>query len=345
MSQHHKTTNMQAQKLKFKGECKDDDARCWLCKHCYVDVPVVQDFEHGLVLMGNNAGCAYNKVMMGSLWENHNNHVLDTAGVNGYTNENTFIGGRLRHSPTKGATANDPNAHQILAVGMNAEGGPNNNRWIGTSLEGQQVAQYRIEMAGSHNQFLHCRWESPNNDPIPIKWRDPAVSNVLFYGYGLVNVVEVFEKTNGTISPSIRFDSAGLYLSSTTAVAGQVIPNNTITDITTWNSTPTMRGMTYNTTTGEFTPRPGRWEIDAKVAFAINGTGRRQAYLIGGGLNMDDDEVVPSSTNRNVLRLSGERRFNGSETFKVQVSQTSSSDLALETSSGRVRIRAKYLGG
>lgn len=32
MSQHHKTTrNMQAQKLKFKGECKDADARCWLC--------------------------------------------------------------------------------------------------------------------------------------------------------------------------------------------------------------------------------------------------------------------------------------------------------------------------
>ncbi len=32
MSQHHKTTgNMQAQKLKFKGECQDADARCWLC--------------------------------------------------------------------------------------------------------------------------------------------------------------------------------------------------------------------------------------------------------------------------------------------------------------------------
>lgn len=310
---------------------------------CTMTVPFIQDFEYGLVLMGNDAGFAYNKITLGTLWENHKQQVLDCTNL-GYINENKFYGGRWQRSLTKGAVLDDVNAAEILALGQNLEGGPNNNVWYSPCLEGPSVAYYRVHINGSHNAIIWGRWESPGNAAIRVRWGAASVSNVLFYGYGLVNVVETFDKTDGTISPSIRYDSAGLYLNPTTTTAGQPIPHNVTTDINTWPASPTMRGMSYNSATGEFTPRPGRWRIYAKVQFAINGTGRRQAFLIGGGTNLDDAELQPSATNRGTMHMTGVRRFNGSETFKVQVSQTSGADLALETSSGRVRISADYLG-
>ena len=311
---------------------------------CDVWFQHIQDFEYGLYCMGNNQGFSYNRIYMGTLWENHVQQVLDCTNT-GYINENTFYKGRWQRSLSKGATLDDPNAYEVYAVSQNAEGGPNNNVWINPCIEGPTVAYYRVYINGSHNEFNHGRWETPGNATFRIRWGANSVSNLLFYGYGLVNAVEQFDNTTGTISPSIRYDSAGLYLNATNATAGQVIPNNVTTDITTWAASPTMRGLAYNQATGEWTPRPGRWRIHAKVSFAINGTGRRQAYLIGGGVNLDDDEIQPSATNRGVLRMTGVRRFNGSETFKVQVNQTSGADLALETSSGRVKISADYLGG
>jgi hypothetical protein len=310
---------------------------------CTLIVPFIQDFEQGLVLMGNDAGCAYNKIHLGSLWENHKNLVLDNTAL-GYTNENTFFGGRLQHSLTKGATLDDVNANQILAVGLNSEGGPNNNRWYGTSLEGPQVGYYRTDMSGSHNEFNHCRWESPSNAAIRIRWRTTAVSNVLWKGYGLVNVVETFD-TFGTVSPSERFDSAGMYLNNTVATNGQVIPNNVDTTLTGWPTTPVARGITYDSATGEFTPRPGRWRIYATISFAPNATGRRFAKIMNGSTLLKLNEKKPDGTVRNTQELTASKRFNGSETFKIVVNQTSGADLALDSSSGYVTVGADYLGG
>ncbi|MEI2279001.1 hypothetical protein OHC50_16170 [Paenarthrobacter ilicis] len=289
------------------------------------------------MLSGNNAGNAYNKVMLGSLWENHKNLVLENTPA-GYTNQNLFIGGRLQHSTTRGAVLDDVNACQIYMVSTNGEGGPNNNTFINTSFEGENVAFYRIDIAGAYNTFYNCRWESPGGVQPRIRYRASALKNKIHGGYGLFNCVEVFDGTQGG---GEIMDSEGAYTSAQNTAA-QVIPNNVWTDITTWTA-PTQRRCSYNAATGEFTPRPGRWEINAEVTFAKNSTGRRQAAIIVAGSNIGADEISPGAE-RTKLKANGEFRFNGVQTFKVQALQTSGADLALEGTSGYVKVRAKYLG-
>jgi len=304
---------------------------------CELHVPFVQDFEKGLVMYGNAGGNAYNTVLLGALWENHKNLVLDCT-ADGYTNQNLFLGGRLQHSTTKGATVDDVNAAQIQMVGLNVEGGPNNNTFIGTSFEGENVAYYRVDVSGRYNYFINCRWEHAVGQNPRIRWRSTAQLNKIEGGYATVDLVEVFDGTLG--GGEIR-DHVGAY-SRAGNTAGQVIPNNVWTTVTSW-SAPVQRRVSYNGTTGEFTPRPGRWLITAMVSFAANATGRRIARLNVGGTVTDVAEV-PGNANRNTLRLSDVQTFDSVKTLKVEVNQTSGADLALETSPPYVRIHLEYLG-
>ncbi|QIG76021.1 pectin lyase fold domain-containing protein [Rhizobium phage RHph_N3_8] len=310
---------------------------------CIVFSNFIQDFEIGMYLMGNDKGFAYNTIFMGTLWENHRQQVLDCTNL-GWINENTFIGGRWQKSLSKGATVDDPNSYEVYGVAQNVEGGPNNNVWYRPCIEGPNVSQYRVYINGSHNEFHHARWETPSNAAFRVRWGANSVSNLLWKGYGLVNCVETFDNPTATISPSERYDAAGMYLNNTVNTTGQVIPNNADTTVTGWTA-PVARGITYDSTTGEFTPRPGRWRIFATVSFAPNATGRRFAKIMTGATLLKLNEKAPNATVRNTQELTASRRFNGAETFKLVVNQTSGADLALDSSSGYVTISADYLGG
>lgn len=303
---------------------------------CEVYVPFIQDFEKGLVVYGLDGGTAYATFYLGSLWENHKNLVLDNT-PSGYVNQNLFLNGRLQHSTTKGAILDDVNANQVLIAGMNTKG-PNNNTFINTSFEGETVSYYRVDIAGSYNQFYNCRWETPNNATFRVRYRSSANNNRIDGGYGSVNMVEVFE---GTLGGGAIFDHFGGYASAS-ATAGQIIPNNVWTVINSW-STPITRRVSYNATTGEFTPRPGRWRINATVTFAPNTTGRRISRLNTAGSVIDINET-PANANRFTMKLQGVFNFNGTQTFKIECNQTSGTDLALETTSPYVRVQAEYLG-
>lgn len=304
---------------------------------CEVHTPFVQDFEKGLVVYGNAGGNAYTTYHLGALWENHKNLVLDCTS-DGYSNQNTFLGGRLQHSTTKGATLDDLNACQIHMVGMNTEGGPNNNTFIGTSFEGENVAYYRVDIAGRYNQFYNCRWEHAVGQNPRIRYRSTAQFNKIEGGYATVDLVEVFDGTLG--GGEIR-DHVGAY-SAASNTAGQVIPNNTWTAINSWNA-PVQRRVSYNSGTGEFTPRPGRWRIAATVTFAPNATGRRMARLNVAGSVVDIAEA-PGNANRNTLKVQCVSIFDSVKTVKVECNQTSGADLALETTSPYVQFQAEYLG-
>lgn len=307
---------------------------------CEVYIPFVQDFEQGFYPYGNAGGNAYNNYYLGALWENHKNLVIGCT-PDGYTNQNLFIGGRLQHSTMKGAVIDDVNASQIFMVSQNPEGGPNNNTFLNTSFEGENIAFYRVDIGGSYNQFINCRWETLNGNP-RVRYRASALRNKIDGGYNAHNIIETFDGILG--GGEIR-DTQGAYV-NVSNTAGQVIPNNVWTPITTWG-TPVGRRISHTPATGEFTPRPGRWLISATVTFAPKTTGRRIARLMVGGSNADVAESpgTTGSTERISLKLSTVAYFDGARTVKVECNQTSGADLALEASAPYVKFSAEYLGG
>lgn len=302
---------------------------------CELYVPFVQDFEKGLVMYGNSGGTAYTTVHLGALWENHKNLVLDTNET-GYTNQNTFIGGRLQHSATKGATIDDPNASQIYMASPFG-GGPNNNVFLNVSFEGENIAYYRLDISGKYNHFYDCRFEAPRGVTPRIRWRSTAQWNKIDGGYNTQSLAETFD---GKLGGGKLYDYIGGYTKAL-STAGQVIPTAAWTKVTSWAS-PVGRRCTYDGA-GGFTPRPGRWRVMATICFATNATGRRMARISAMGAICDLDEV-PGNANRNSLRVESIDCYDGSGKFFVEVQQTSGADLALERTAPYVKITAEYLG-
>jgi hypothetical protein len=312
-----------------------EGVKCVNLNTCEVYVPFVQDFEKGLIVYGSSQGSAYNNFHLGALWENHKNIVLD-GDATGWVNQNNFFGGRLQLSLTKGAVIDDVNA---CLIDMSSPIQPNNNTFVGTSLEGANIAYNRLDISGRFNVFYNCRWESQSSAIVRVRYRSTAVSNAIHYGYDSTKIVETFD--TGATGGEIR-DTTGAYTSAFNT-SGQIITTAVLTDINSWNA-PVSRRITYDATTGQFTPRSGRWKISATISFTTgNATGRRYALLTCAGSSRDFCEVVPHA-NRVSMKVEDVYKFDGTQTFKFSVYQSSGADLALETTSGYVRMQAEYLG-
>jgi hypothetical protein len=310
--------------------------KCVNLNDCKVFVSFIQDFEKGLNVTGLSQGTAYSNFYLGSMWDNHKNIVLD-GDATGWVNQNTFIGGRLQLSLSKGAVVDDMNA---VMIDMSSTIQPNNNTFIGTSLEGINVAYYRLDISGRFNTFYNCRFEAQSGSTPRVRYRASAYSNVIDGGYDASKIVETFDA--GSLGGGEIRDLIGAYTSAFNT-SGQSIPNNVLTDINSWN-TPVGRRISYNAATGEFTPRAGRWKITATICFTTsNATGRRYALLTCNGSSRDFFEV-PATINRSSMKVEDVYRFDGTQTFKFSVYQSSGAALPLETTSGFVKMQAEYLG-
>lgn len=311
--------------------------KCVNLNGCHVYAPFVEDFEYGLYVYGLGGGTAYSTFFLGEMWENHKNIWLDADGT-GWVNQNLFLGGRLQQSTAKGGTVDDVNAWQIYMAGTSQ---PNNNTFINTSLEGDNISYYRLDVSGRNNYFYNCRWENTVNSGVSprIRWRSSAYINKIEGGYNLVNVVETFD-VGGSGGGELK-DGYGSYTSATNT-SGQSIPDSVWTTINTW-ATPVSRRCAYDGA-GNFTPRAGRWKFSATICFSPNATGRRMARILTSGSITIDLVEVPANANRNSIKLEGVYRFDGYTSFKIDVQQTSGSALTLEPTTGYVRMQAEYLG-
>jgi hypothetical protein len=310
--------------------------RCVNLNDCKVFEQFIQDFEIGFNIAGVGQGTAYSTFYLGTMWNNHKNIVLD-GDATGWVNQNTFIGGRLQMDLSNGATLDDMNAKLI---DMSSDIQPNNNTFIGTSIEGLGVCYYRVDISGRFNTFYNCRWEAQSNAIPRVRYRATAYSNAIDRGYDSSKIVEVFD--SGSLGGGEIRDSLGAYTSAFNT-SGQVIPTSVLTDINSWN-TPVGRRITYNASNGQFTPRAGRWKITASVSFTTgNATGRRYALLTCAGSSRDFCEVI-ANANRATMKVEDVYKFDGTQTFKISVYQSSGADLALETTSGYVKMQAEYLG-
>lgn len=165
--------------------------RCVNLNTCEIYVPFIQDFETGLLMYGYSQGCTYNTVSLGALWDNHKNLVMESNDT-GWSNQTLFLNGRLQQSLNRGAVENDPDASQILLGGGGIEL-TSNNTFINTSIEGYNVAKYRLDISGSYNHFYNLRNETHGDFKPKVIYRHNTFRNHIQGGFHMHLMEEVFE--------------------------------------------------------------------------------------------------------------------------------------------------------
>lgn len=141
-----------------------------------ISIPHIQNFETGLVIRGTNAGCVYNNILIGHLDNNKINQRLDATGT-GWSNQNTYIGGRFGHNSGEGTSVSGAR-HCLSVTGLSNP--INNNKWLNASFEGD-TPEYHLEVAGSANSWDNCRWEVTGGARVWL--RADAIRNQILYGY------------------------------------------------------------------------------------------------------------------------------------------------------------------
>lgn len=307
---------------------------------CSIYIPFVQDFEFGVLMYGDDAACAYNTIFLGALWNNHVNMWLDCTDV-GYTNQNTFIGGRFQQTLTSGAVDEDTSAYQLRLGRLDAVKVINNNTWIGTSFEGDNPAYYRLWCEGRYNNFYNCRWECYNDTQSRVYWGPRSYGNIIHGGYESFKLQQVI--ANGAYSNTI-IDERGQYARAT-KTANQAVGTGTGWTSVIWESS-TQRRAAKNVDNTSWVPEPGAWQINVTVGFSGNATGYRGArILLGGGTTLAQSQTAPAGTDLTTLTLSAIGVFNGTQALTVQVRQTSGASLnVVGTTAGYAMLSAQRIG-
>ena len=162
------------------------------CNGCTIHVKFAQGFEEGLTVLGANGGCAYNNVFLGWLFNNKRNQVLTTDSTTsvGYSNQNTYIGGRLSHHAAEGENLAGV---QQLVIGGTGDGGPNSNLWLNTCLEGSTAAYAFDIERGRNNKLVNVRLEYGN----AVRFGPGARDNEVTVGYYTAELTQVREDVGG----------------------------------------------------------------------------------------------------------------------------------------------------
>lgn len=162
------------------------------------DIQDVNGFETGVSVRGEinasqagvgNPSTAYCTFHIGMIRNNKVSLKFTTDGnPTSFINQNTFIGGQLRHdsSPNGGTNASG----QIMPFPGTREvdmgyGVGNNNTFIGISMEGG-VVEETIRVSNQDNIFLNCRWElGGNTTGGEIHFLPGSFANTIIGGNGL----------------------------------------------------------------------------------------------------------------------------------------------------------------
>lgn len=179
------------------------------CNGCDIHVKFVQGFEEGLTVLGKNGGCAYNTVTLGWLFNNKRGQVLTTDSTTsvGYSNQNTYIGGRISmHAAEQEGFEGLPGVPGTagLVIGGTGDGGPNSNLWLNTCLEGAtQEYAFDIER-GRDNKLVNARLEYGN----AVRFGPGASRNEVTVGYYTAELTQVRDDPragNDVIYPTHAF--------------------------------------------------------------------------------------------------------------------------------------------
>ena len=177
---------------------------------CFVTITRIYGFETGFYAYGQGSGTAYCTVNVGHLDTNKRNLVLG-ADAGGWSNQNTFIGGRYGHNSGEGD--NVAGARHILLERTDQL--VNNNTWLNPSVEGNTVEQQIDVDGGCYNQWINPRLERSLGGRV--RWGTKATQNLIQGGYSpsTATITRVTGESRNTIQSSNLFE---LYGSSSVAV-------------------------------------------------------------------------------------------------------------------------------
>ena len=146
---------------------------------CEIHVPWVDSFEHGIYVLSQYQGFAYNTIHLGGLWQN--SRQIDIQPNSGWANQNTVIGGRVQSILRDSShPENGFDTDVFIAQTSNL---CNNWTFIGTSFEGNITGQYRMMIEGQFHKWINCRWEDGGSGINRIRWGATAVRNHIEGGH------------------------------------------------------------------------------------------------------------------------------------------------------------------
>ena len=299
---------------------------------CDLIIPFVQFFDTNVILYGAGAGFGYNTVYLQSLWGGRRGLVIDNDGDGGWANQNLILGGRI--SPLTQEDRYEDSSYVVV--------NGNSNTFLGTSLEGEDVTRYRVIISSRYNRFINCRWErtgSVGGNP-RVLYRTGAISNSIQGGYNSTNLEEFWESPNAADSTGGRIDDNSPIYASANSVNATTVPSGTQVDITSWNQVNGRR-FSYDPSTGEFSLRPGRWRIDATIAFNGNITGYREVKLLN-GIAHEDITRAPGGSSMQSVKVSATVSVVPGRKIKIAVFQNSGAPLDLVTSNVYCTFKAEY---
>lgn len=144
-----------------------------------VFVPYILGFYNGLDVSGVGTGSVHNTFHLGLLYNNKRNIRL-ANGADGWSNQNTYITGRLAYDSAIGTAVSGVIQVYAEDTGGSAYGAPNGNLFLNTSVEGD-VPEYHAFIQGADNQFVNVRWEA--TAPVCVFDGAEATRNLIMGGY------------------------------------------------------------------------------------------------------------------------------------------------------------------
>jgi hypothetical protein len=131
-----------------------------------------------------------------------------------------FIGGRLGHTPSRFSGTTNVGSRNILLERWDtaelAAGGPNNNTFINTNVEGDTFPEFAIGIQGSYNQFQNCRYEGVAAKKVQFfsQVAEGTNSNLIIGGYQAAAIVYTFAGA-GTSTYNCAINGRGNFINTT----------------------------------------------------------------------------------------------------------------------------------
>jgi hypothetical protein len=132
-----------------------------LCANVYqsrITAPYIYNFGVGLKTGGYGVGNVYNTYYIGVLFGNKINLQCMPGDINGWSNQNTFIGGRYGYSSAEGSAVSGVIQIQLRDFSAGGANAPNTNVWLNPSVEGNEP-EFHFDIQGSYNTIISPRLE------------------------------------------------------------------------------------------------------------------------------------------------------------------------------------------
>lgn len=270
--------------------------------NCDINITMVENFQVGVLLYGNNTACAYNRFFLNHIVNNQVGLRLDQDGATGgYTNSNHFFGGRFSIYSGEGTNISGARYIHLNDAGQNT---PNGNNFFGVDLEGNNP-EYNVLCEGQYNQFYGCRWESIQEILFD---GSGALDNVINFGYtGYLLEQDKITESNGAGRTTI-LSSRNMVLSGSDADVAYRVQNTSSSALPALASYPSSSAM-FGASIGDWVVGLTGDGLDVKATGEstprIRATAASGRLYFGKGTDIST-AWVDSGTDENGIRINGE---------------------------------------